>query len=165
MSIEKLHELRSVLPPTNQFHAAIDAAITLGLEDHAAHVVKMVRDNEPAEVDGLSAAKRLLVREAATLTPVHCAELRVTMDEHTTASARAVDRLRIDRVDRLALVRSPKEMVITAPLPMSVGLAAVLGFKWEENVALYIQSFARQSDERRRALLADAVTVDAKGKR
>ena len=162
-NIEKLSEIRSVLPETNPYLAAIDAAITLGLEDHAAHVVQMVRDSEPAEVDGLAAAKRLLVCDAGTLTPVWCAELRVTMDDH--GGPRAIDRLRVARTDCLSLVRDPKEMVITCPLPRSVGLAATLAYRWEGEVSLYLQSFARAGDERRRALLAEAVTLDGKGKR
>jgi hypothetical protein len=160
-AISTLTEIRGVIATDSPYIRAIDAALELGLEPLAAAVLETVRGAAPSEVDGLTAAKRVLLREAATQTVAHVAELRVTMDEQSI-SGRAIDRLRIERCDRLALVRDPKEMTILCPLPRSVGLASLVGYRWESDVALFVQSYARQSDERRRSLLADAFAIDAK---
>ena len=51
MTIAKLTELKSVLPASSQFHATIAAALELGLEAHASHVLAMVREHSPSESD------------------------------------------------------------------------------------------------------------------
>ena len=115
-SIEKLTALRGVLPTSNPFIRAADAALELGIEEHAASVLAMVRDHSPSESDGLVAAHRVLLKDASKRRPVHSAVIRVSMDP-TTAAMRPVDRLILSVSDELRLVHRDDELEIIAPLP------------------------------------------------
>ena len=161
-SIEKLTALRGVLPTSNPFIRAADAALELGIEDHAASVLAMVRDHSPSESDGLVAAHRVLLKDASKRRPAHCAVIRVSMDP-TTAAMRPVDRLILSVSDELRLVHLDDELEIIAPLPATCGSAALLGHAWEQRITPWIQSTLRgiASGDRRSALLSEMVSIDA----